>query len=180
MSKVVLIPVGWAAEIIDSHMQPHDFIEFVMDKCEKWEGEEIFEEYLTDWAMAACVAGNKSNLTKTSQMGTPLLDIDVSNEAFGDWSDARITQTLGPRAGKNSGGGGGGDGATGLVGVAHTPSVIQPIVNVTMAQPHRATTSEIDMAFHHGADAQKRRTETATPSGTSYTPKQLVHLMGSL
>ena len=127
--------------------------------------------------MAACVAANKSSNAKTSQMGTPLLDIDVANESFGDWADAHITQTLGPHPSNNVGKCDGGEGATGMRNGTSGPSVIQPIVHVTMAQPHQATVSEIDMAFHHGADSQKRRTDTATPSGTNYTPKDLKHLM---
>ena len=44
----------------------------------------------------------------------------------------------------------------------------------TLPQP---TLNQIDMAFHQGAEAQKRASETVVPSGTKYTDKQLVHLM---
>ena len=146
-----------------------------MDGCKNWEGLENYEDYILNWAMIVCVAGNKSNNAKTSQLGTLLLEIDVANKYFENWADARITQTIGQR---QSGNAGISRGDANVNGKSTTNVIVQPIVYITMQQISLPMVDEMDLAFHCGADSQKHRTETTTLTGTKYTDKHLVHLMG--
>ena len=55
-------------------------------------------KYLIDWALAACCSVNKSNGSRSSQLGLPIADFDQFTDNFNDWVDARLVQTLGTRA----------------------------------------------------------------------------------
>ena len=48
-------------------------------------------------------------------------------------------------------------------------SILPPVVNVTLPATPQPTLNELELAFHKGADAQKRQSETVVPSGTKYT-----------
>ena len=60
---------------------------------------------VTSWALAACSALNKNSGKDKSQLGHALSDIDLTNDRFDDWSEARLTQTLGTRDTVTPGGG---------------------------------------------------------------------------
>jgi len=124
-------------------------------------------KYLIDWALAACCSVNKSNGSRSSQLGLPIADFDQFTDNFNDWVEARLVQTLGTRAKVVAPGGGLGSGVGG----------VQPIFQVNMPSLPQPSLSQIDMACNRGPEAHKRTTDTAVVSGTKYTPKQLVHLM---
>ena len=113
------------------------------------------------------MATNKTSGKSTSQLSSPLMDIDTSNDTLEAWADNRLVQTLGDR----------------VATVAPMPvqnngmSNVTPIINMTMPAIPQPTLNELELAFHKGADSQKRVTETIVPSGTRYTDAQLVHLM---
>ena len=52
LTREVLFPIKWSAEIIDTHTHPYEFYAFIMDKCEDWMGPENYEEYISNWTMA--------------------------------------------------------------------------------------------------------------------------------
>ena len=47
----------------------------------------------------------------------------------------------------------------------------QPIYNLHMPAIPQPTLDEMDLAYHRGADAHKRATETAVLSGTKFSDK---------
>ena len=50
IGRSVLLPIKWAAELLDLHLHPHQFLKFIVDKTVGWTGRE--EKYLIDWARA--------------------------------------------------------------------------------------------------------------------------------
>jgi len=55
---------------------------------------------------------------------------------------------------------------------------VRPIFQMNMpAIPPPPSVDAMDLAFHCGAECQKRASETVVPVGTKYMDNQLVHLM---
>jgi len=99
----------------------------------------------------------------------PLLEIDIANEYFEDWADARITQTMGQRQLRNAGISSGGPN----VNVNGTSNlIVQPIVYVTMQQIPCTTVDKMDLAFHRGATRKNVGLRHSTPTSTKHTDKQ--------
>ena len=97
-TRMVMIPMKWAAELVDKNATPHAFLSFVEHKTKEWDVDDgEYQTYLVNWAMAACLATNKNNGKSTSQLSSPLLDIDSSNDALEAWTEACLDQTLGSR-----------------------------------------------------------------------------------
>ena len=163
---MVLLPPKWAAELVDKHPLPDDFLVFVMDTTSNWEvADQASAKYLVDWALAVCGASNKVGSKNASQLGLPLTDFDQTSEFFDDWAEAQLVQTLGawkqvvvPGEGFGVGG-------------------VQPIFQVNMLNLPQPSLSQMDMAYNRGAEAHKCATETVVVTGTKYTPKQLIHLL---
>ena len=171
IGRSVLLPIKWAAELLDLHLHPHQFLKFIVDKTVGWTGRE--EKYLIDWARAACTAQNKTNGYKSSQLGCSLLDIDVADEAFEEWSEARLDQTLGAIAMAPPIGVGGGNGAA----MGFGNEGLQPIFDVNVLPIPQPTFNEMDYAYHRGTEAHKRATESIASTGTKYLDKEIVHLL---
>ena len=121
------------------------------------------KDYLIDWALAACIAGNKSTAAKVSQVSYALLDIDVTEESFEDWMEFRLDHTLGVRRPTGAALGTGGVSGSGNGEGSH------PIVINMPTPPPHLTIDEIDMVYHRGVEANKRANETIITTGTKYS-----------
>ena len=169
ITKMVMLPVKWAGALVDKNASPHEFLSFIVGKTKDWDTDDgKYREYLVNWAMAACTAANKTGGKNTSQLSSPLLDVDPSSDALEAWAEARLNLILGPRVTApsptiNNGFGGG--------------SGLAPVIHVNMPPTPQPTLDELELAFHKGADSQKRRTETVVPSGSKYTDSQFIHLL---
>ena len=165
LTRSLLIPTKWAAELVDVHPSPWEFLEFMRDKTNSWSAtEQQAADFIFDWARAACGAANKSTKS-SSQLGIDVPDFDRVNDNFDDWAEHRLVTTLGCKAVAANQGGSGGNGGS------------QPIYQFNMPTLPQPTLNQIDIAFNRGAEAHKRTTETSVVSGTKYTDKQMVHLL---
>ena len=90
--RSLLLPQKWAAELVDAHMLPGEFLEFVRNKTKTWsDADQDGAKFLTTWALAACGATNKTAGGKgASQLGLPLADFDLVTDTFDEWTEARL------------------------------------------------------------------------------------------
>ena len=103
-----------------------------------------------DWAVKVCGAKTaKGDGIYTSQLGHELPDYNILHEDFLAWADAHLVQTLGlpPRQQADA------------IGEESVPQ----IVNITM--PPGPSINDMELAFHQGAESQKRATETVVTLG---------------
>ena len=159
--RPLLIPHKWAAELVDKHYLPSEFLNFVIEKMEDWSDvEQENNKFLTTWALAACGATNRTSQKFVSQLGSPLADFDLITDVFDEWTDARLIQTLGERVATNNGNGGG-DG--------NSDGAFRQIFNVNIPDVPRPTIDQMEMAFHRWADAHKRETERPVLAGSKFS-----------
>lgn len=162
----LLLPTKWAAELVDLHLLPGNFFDFIVKKIEWWnDREKATARFAMDWALAACSASTQGNSNSKSRLGIELGDFDLQTDTFDDWVEAWLVQTLGAKAVAVNGG-------TPL-GVAG----IHPIIQVSMPTLPQPSLSQMDMAHNRGAEAHKRATETSVETGTKYTAKQMTPLL---
>ena len=139
--RSLLIPHKWAAELVDKHCLPAEFLNFIVDKLKGWtKVEQENNKFLITWALAACGATNKTSSKNVSQLGTPLADFDLISDKFDNWTKARLFQTLEGRANASFRGGNGG----------HSGGAMQPIFHVNIPDVPRPTIDQMELAFHGG------------------------------
>jgi len=170
----VMLPLKWASDIIDLNPTPHQFLEYIkknsrLARCGRNCTGRIFGEF----GVGGMCGEEQDFREKISQLAIPLVEADNGNDAFEDWADARLSQTLGGRRSPSTLGSSGGGGG----GVVIGNGGVQPVFNVMVPDIPRPSLDEMDLAYIRGADAQKRIIETVVPSGSKYTDKQLVHLL---
>ena len=90
--SAVMIPLKWAARMIEKHPYPNEFVEFIFKKTVGWsDTENKLVDYLIIWAVVACNLKNKTSGKAISQVGLQLPDINVVNKSINDWAEARLT-----------------------------------------------------------------------------------------
>jgi len=167
LTRLVMIPLKWAADLIDKDPSPYKILVYIVRKTNDWADEdEEYQDYLVAWAVAACTADNKTNGKTRSQMHSLLLEVNRSTEELEDWADARLAQTIGGR-----------EAAAPSPVLEMGGNRIHPIFQVNMPPLPQPRLDEIELAYMRGADTQKRLTETVVPSDTKYTDAQLLHLL---
>ena len=98
MPSLVMIPVKWAAGMMEQHPYPKEFLDYILQQTAEWsDAEKVSADFIVNWAVAACNATNKTSGKALSQLGMHLGDVDVMNEACEDWAEARLAQTIGSR-----------------------------------------------------------------------------------
>ena len=90
--------------------------------------------------------------------------MDYKSEEIEAWEESRLSQTLGARKAP-------------AINLAHKVGNIHPIFQVNIPAIPQPTLDQMDMAFHHGADAPKSATITAVTSGSKYMDRKLTHLL---
>ena len=94
----VLLPPKWAAELVNKHPLPGEFLALIMDATSSWNvTDQASAKYLVDWALATCGASNKAGSKNASQFGLLLTNFDQTSENFDNWAEVRLVQTLGAR-----------------------------------------------------------------------------------
>ena len=160
IARSLLLPTKWAAELVDLHLLPGHFLEFVVKKIERWnDADKATARFAIDWALAACSPSSLSTSNSKSHLGIELGDFDLRTDGFDEWAEARLLQTLGATA------------VAAAVG-----NTTQPII-VNLPNLPQPSLSQMDMAYNRGAEAHKRNTETSVATGTKYTAKQMTHLL---
>ena len=72
LTRLVMLPLQWAAELVDKNVTPYFFLKFVVRKTRDWkEDNGEFQDYLIVWAMAAVAANNKTTGKTRSQLHIP-------------------------------------------------------------------------------------------------------------
>ena len=66
-----------------------------MNKVEDWElTDKRKADYLSNWSAAACIATNKKIGKATSQLSSWVSDIDITDDAFEEYSDSFLLQIM--------------------------------------------------------------------------------------
>ena len=89
--RTVIIALKCAAEMMEKHPYPSEFLEFIFKKtvgCP--DAENKLSDYLITWAVAACHTTNQKSRKTLSQVRLQLPDMDMVNDSIDNWAEARL------------------------------------------------------------------------------------------
>ena len=86
ITRLVILPVKWEAELADINPTPHTFLQFIENKKkDRVDTDGEYHDYLVAWSLVACNAENKTSVKSRSQLHASLLDINGGNDSLEEW-----------------------------------------------------------------------------------------------